>query len=74
MNDRIKIINKEILSDNWYILNKYTYEYQKPNGEWETQNREAYDRGNGATILLYNKASKNVILTKQFSYIQFKVI
>jgi len=62
----IKILTTEILSDNWYILKKITYEYVKPNGEKLTQTREAYDRGNGATILLYNKAQQTVILTKQF--------
>lgn len=65
-NDRIKILKTETLSDNWYVLNKVTYEYQKKNGEWETHAREAYDRGNGATILLYNKAKRTVILTRQF--------
>ena len=62
----VKILTTEILSDNWYILKKITYEYVKPNGEKLTQTREAYDRGNGATILLYNKAQQTVILTKQF--------
>lgn len=65
-NDRIKIQKTEVLSDNWYILNKVTYDYRKKNGEWETQSREAYDRGNGATILLYNRKTKTVILTRQF--------
>jgi len=65
-NERVKIKETEILSDNWYTLNKVTFDYQKQNGEWETQSREAYDRGNGSTILLYNKESKKVILTKQF--------
>lgn len=65
-NDRIKIQKTEILSDNWYVLNKVTYDYQKKNGAWETHQREAYDRGNGATILLYNKEKQTVILTKQF--------
>jgi GDP-mannose pyrophosphatase NudK len=65
-NPKIKITNTEVLSDNWYVLRKITFEYQKPNGTWEMQSREAYDRGNGATILLYNKISKTVILTKQF--------
>lgn len=60
------ILSSEILSDNWYILKKITYEYVKPNGEKLTQTREAYDRGNGAVILLYNKAQQTVILTKQF--------
>ncbi|WP_312766985.1 GDP-mannose pyrophosphatase NudK [Epilithonimonas sp.] len=65
-NDKVKILKTEILSDNWYTLNKVTFEYQKKDGTLETQSREAYDRGNGATILLYNKESKTVILTKQF--------
>ncbi len=65
-NNKIKILKTEILSDNWYTLNKVTFEYLKKNGKLETQSREAYDRGNGATILLYNKESKTIILTKQF--------
>lgn len=61
-----KITNTEILSDNWYVLRKITYEYLQNDGTLQTQSREAYDRGNGATILLYNKASQTVILTRQF--------
>lgn len=52
MSPNIKITKTEILSDNWYILNKITYEYQNKKGIWETHSREAYDRGNGAVILL----------------------
>lgn len=66
MPHNIKILKTEVLSDNWYTLRKVTYEYLKNNGQWETQSREAYDRGNGATILLYNKEQGTVILTKQF--------
>ena len=65
MNDTVKIISTEILSHNWYVLKKITYEYFK-DGKWQKQVREAYDRGNGATILLYNKENKTVILTRQF--------
>ncbi len=65
-NGSIKNIKKKVLSDNWYILNKYTFDYQKEDGAWETQEREAYDRGNGAAILLYNKKKGTVILTRQF--------
>lgn len=64
--NNIKILKTEILSDNWYTLNKITYEYLKKDGSIETQSREAYDRGNGATILLYNTEKKTVILTEQF--------
>lgn len=63
---QVKNIKKELLSDNWYSLNKVTFEYQREDGEWETQIREAYDRGNGAVILLYNKEKDTVILTRQF--------
>lgn len=65
-NAPIKNIKKLLLSDNWYSLHKYTFEYQKEDGTWEEQHREAYDRGNGAAILLYNKDKKTVILTRQF--------
>jgi len=65
-NKNLKDIKREILSDNWYTLNKYTYKYQKPDGSWEIQEREAYDRGNGAAILLYNSEKKTVVLTRQF--------
>jgi len=61
-----KIIKSELLSDNWYTLNKVTYETHYEDGSVSVQSREAYDRGNGATILLYNKAQKTVILTRQF--------
>lgn len=66
MIDNIKILKTEILSDNWYVLRKITYEYTIKDGMKQTQSREAYDRGNGATILLYNKVQKTVILTRQF--------
>jgi nudix-type nucleoside diphosphatase (YffH/AdpP family) len=64
----IRIIECETLSDNWYILKKYTFEQQRRDGEWQRQNREVYDRGNGATILLYNRDQKTVILTRQFRF------
>ncbi|MGC4103947.1 GDP-mannose pyrophosphatase NudK [Ferruginibacter sp.] len=64
--DHIRIISTDVLSSNWYTLRKITYEYLKQDGSWQRQSREAYDRGNGATILLYNKIYGTVILTKQF--------
>lgn len=66
MIENVKVLQTEILSNNWYTLKKITYEFQKKDGSWHTHNREAYDRGNGATILLYNKANGTVILTRQF--------
>ncbi len=65
-NNRVRNIQKEVLSNNWYTLNKFTFEYLKEDGSWETQHREAYDRGNGAAILLYNTKKGTVVLTRQF--------
>ncbi|MFV8270359.1 GDP-mannose pyrophosphatase NudK [Flavobacterium sp. GT2N3] len=65
-NPAIKIQKTELLSDNWYVLNKVTFDYQKKDASWITQKREVYDRGNGAAILLYNTQQKTVILTRQF--------
>jgi len=64
--NNIKIINIQILSDNWYTLKKITFEATQKDGATLRQHREAYDRGNGATILLYNKQQQSVILTRQF--------
>ncbi|GEL09501.1 nudix-type nucleoside diphosphatase, YffH/AdpP family [Flavobacterium glycines] len=67
MNDpKISIKKTELLSDNWYILNNVTFDYQKSDNSIITQKREVYDRGNGAAILLYNKENKTIILTRQF--------
>jgi GDP-mannose pyrophosphatase NudK len=64
--NNIKILATEILSDNWYTLKKLTYEGTNADGTVSVQSREAYDRGNGATILLFNKQAQTVILTRQF--------
>lgn len=66
MSENIRNLQTTVLSDNWYTLRKVTYELLARDGKWQAQSREAYDRGNGATILLYNKANKTVILTRQF--------
>ena len=66
MNPKVKIKESILLSDNWYSLKKVIFEYLKKDGTWETQEREAYDRGNGAVILLYNKMKRTVVLTRQF--------
>ncbi|WP_288424723.1 GDP-mannose pyrophosphatase NudK [uncultured Spirosoma sp.] len=64
--DRVNITENKLLSDNWYVLRRYTYDYLGRDGQWTTQQREAYDRGNGATILLHNPQTGTVILTRQF--------
>ena len=64
--DHVRIVDTKILSDNWYVLRKFTFDYLGQSGKWERQQREAYDRGNGAAILLYNVEKQTVILTRQF--------
>lgn len=66
MTHRIRNIVRHILADSWYVLNKYCFEYKTKDGIWQYQEREAYDRGNGAAVLLYNTQDKTVILTQQF--------
>ena len=66
MNDKVRNMKVSILSDNWYTLNKVDFEYLNNQNTWEHQSREAYDRGNGAVVLLYNPDQKTVILTRQF--------
>jgi len=65
MAKRFKNIKKKLLSDNWATLHKVTFDYQNSNGNWESQVREVYDRGNGAAVLLYNQANMTVVLTEQ---------
>lgn len=65
-NSNVKINDITILSNNWYTLKKVNFDYTLPNGTVQNQNREAYDRGNGAVILLYNKQKGTVVLTRQF--------
>ena len=68
MDNRIRIQRVETLSDDWYVLKKTIFDYRRADGTWQTLSRETYDRGNGATILLYNRAKRSVVLTRQFRY------
>jgi len=68
VSDRIRIKDVRVLSDNHYLLKTTTFEYRRGNGEWQTQHRETYDRGNGATLLPYNRAQRTVVLVRQFRY------
>jgi GDP-mannose pyrophosphatase NudK len=66
--DRVHIIEERILSDNWYILKKTTFEYRCRDGRWQKQSRETYDRGNGAVLLLFNVERATVVLIRQFRF------
>jgi nudix-type nucleoside diphosphatase (YffH/AdpP family) len=68
VSDRIRVKDVRLLSDNHYTLKTTTFEWQRANGEWQTQHRETYDRGNGATLLPYNLAQRTVVLVRQFRY------
>jgi nudix-type nucleoside diphosphatase (YffH/AdpP family) len=64
--DNIRLDGVDCLSDNWYHLYRVRFALKRRDGEWQDQNREAYDRGNGAGILLFNRANRTIILTRQF--------
>lgn len=66
--ERVQIHKVEVLSSDWYLLKKTTFDYRRNNGSWQTLTRETYDRGNGATILLYNRQQESVILIRQFRF------
>lgn len=66
MSFKINIIKDKLLSENWFVLRNYTYEITDRHGEVIRHKREVYDRGNGATILLYNREKNSVVLTRQF--------
>ncbi len=64
--DRVRVERVETLADDWYVLRKYTFAYRRRDGAEQVLSREAYDRGNGAVILLYNRLQGTVVLTRQF--------
>jgi len=68
ISDRIRVKDVRVLSDNHYTLKTTTFAWRRANGEWQTQHRETYDRGNGATLLPYNLRQRSVVLVRQFRY------
>jgi nudix-type nucleoside diphosphatase (YffH/AdpP family) len=69
--NRVRIIEERLLSDDWYVLKKTTFEYRCRDGRWEKQTRETYDRGNGAVVLLFNVERSTVVLIRQFRFPTF---
>lgn len=69
--DRVRVEDVTVLSNDWYVLKKTTFSFRRSDGTWQRQSRETYDRGNGATILLYDPSRRTVILTRQFRYPAF---
>jgi len=67
-NPDVVIRDVEVTSDGWHVLRRTTYDYRRRNGQWTTEQRETYDRGNGAVILPYDRARGTVLLTRQFRF------
>ncbi|MXS18820.1 NUDIX domain-containing protein [Pseudomonas oryzihabitans] len=68
---RIRVEEVKVLSDDWFVLKKTTFAFLRSDGTWQRQSRETYDRGNGATILLYDPRRRTVVLTRQLRYPAF---
>src|ERR1700677_1099885 len=69
--DRVRIVEERLLSDDWYVLKKTTFEYRCRDGRWQKLSRETYDRGNGAVLLLFNVERSSVVLIRQFRFPTF---
>ncbi|WP_233255514.1 hypothetical protein [Naasia lichenicola] len=67
-NPRVRMREVELIATAWHVLRASTFDIQGDDGQWSTQRRETYDRGNGATILLYDHDRRRVLLTRQFRY------
>ena len=67
-NPGVVIRDVEVVSDGWHVLRRTTFDYRRRDGRWSTQQRETYDRGNGAAILLHDPERDTVLLTRQFRY------
>ncbi|WP_395349688.1 NUDIX domain-containing protein [Variovorax sp. UC122_21] len=71
LQDRVRVHEVTLLSDNWYTLKTTALDWRRNDGSWQRMHRETYDRGNGATLLAYNRARRTVLLTRQFRYPAF---
>jgi len=68
---RVRVRDVKLLSDHWSVLKTTRFEFLRRDGQWQAQQRETYDRGNGAAILLYDPRRRRVLLTRQFRYPTF---
>lgn len=66
--ERVRLISSQVLSNDWYLLKKTIFDFRRADGSWQRQQRETYDRGNGATLLLYQLATRRVVLVRQFRF------
>jgi nudix-type nucleoside diphosphatase (YffH/AdpP family) len=66
MRDRVRIVGDELLAKNWGSLRRFTLDFRRSNGEWQRQQREVYDHGSAAAVLLHCPEKNTVILVRQF--------
>lgn len=66
VNPDIRNLRVEVLSDHWYVLRRATFEHRRPDGTWQEEQREAYDRGNGAVALLHDPTRDTILLVRQY--------
>ncbi len=67
-NERVRIVEQRVLADDWFVLKKNIFDYRHSNGRWQRLQRETYDRGDGAALLLFNRTRGTVVLTRQFRF------
>jgi nudix-type nucleoside diphosphatase (YffH/AdpP family) len=67
-NPDVVVTDVELLAAAWHVLRKTTFDRRRSDGEWVTEQRETYDRGNGATLLPYDADRRTVLLSRQFRY------
>ncbi|MDN4598094.1 NUDIX domain-containing protein [Leifsonia virtsii] len=67
-NPDVRVRDVEVTSDGWHVLRRTTLDYRGRDGQWSTQTRETYDRGNGATVLLYDPVARTLLLSRQFRF------
>ena len=67
-NPDVVVRQVELLAAGWHVLRRTTFEQRHADGRWTTEQRETYDRGNGATVLLYDTERRTVLLSRQFRF------
>ena len=67
-NPDVVVTDVELLVSGWHVLRRTTLQRRRPDGSWTTEQRETYDRGNGATLLLYDADRRTVLLSRQFRF------
>ena len=67
-NPDVVVRDVELLAAGWHVLRRTTFDLRHADGRWTREQRETYDRGNGAAILLHDVARRTVLLTRQFRW------